>query len=145
MDILRAENIYKHFGNFTALKDVSISVKKGTVFGLLGPNGAGKTTLIRIITQITGPDEGKLFFEDQKLSQHHVSRIGYLPEERGLYKKMNVGEQAMYLARLKGMSKKDAFYELKTWFKKFEIEHWWNKKLKNFQKEWHKKFSLLQL
>lgn len=134
MDILRAENIYKHFGNYTALKDVSIAVKKGTVFGLLGPNGAGKTTLIRIINQITGPDEGKLFFEDQKLSQHHVSRIGYLPEERGLYKKMAVGEQAMYLARLKGMSKKDAFYELQTWFKKFEIEHWWNKKVEELSK-----------
>jgi ABC-2 type transport system ATP-binding protein len=134
MYILRAENVYKHFGNYTALKDVSIAVKKGTVFGLLGPNGAGKTTLIRIINQITGPDEGKLFFEDQKLSQQHVSRIGYLPEERGLYKKMNVGEQAMYLARLKGMSKKEAFHELTVWFKKFEIEHWWNKKVEELSK-----------
>lgn len=134
MYILRAEHIYKHFGNYTALKDVSIAVKKGTVFGLLGPNGAGKTTLIRIINQITGPDEGKLFFDDEKLSQMHVAKIGYLPEERGLYKKMNVGEQAMYLARLKGMPKKEAFHELNKWFKKFEIEHWWNKKVEELSK-----------
>ncbi len=134
MYILKAENVYKHFGNYTALKDVSIAVKRGTIFGLLGPNGAGKTTLIRIINQITGPDEGKLFFDDQKLSQTHVSRIGYLPEERGLYKKMKVGEQAMYFARLKGMSKKDAFNELTNWFKKFEIEHWWNKKVEELSK-----------
>lgn len=134
MDILKAERIYKHYGDYTALRDVSIAVKKGSVFGLLGPNGAGKTSLIRIINQITGPDEGTVYFEGQKLSPAHIARIGYLPEERGLYKKMSVGEQALYLARLKGMSKKDAKYELQSWFKKFEIEGWWNKKVEELSK-----------
>lgn len=134
MHILRAKNIFKHYGNYTALRDVSIEVQKGSIFGLLGPNGAGKTSLIRIINQITGPDEGEIWFEDQKLGQQHISKIGYLPEERGLYKKMTVGEQAMYLARLKGMKKKEAQYELTTWFKKFEIEGWWNKKIEELSK-----------
>lgn len=134
MDILRAEHIYKHFGNYTALNDVSIHVRKGTIFGLLGPNGAGKTSLIRIINQITGPDEGQLFFNDEKLNSSHVANIGYLPEERGLYKKMTVGEQSLYLARLKGMKKRDAQYELMKWFKKFEIESWWNKKVEELSK-----------
>ncbi|HLP10989.1 MAG TPA: ABC transporter ATP-binding protein [Flavobacteriales bacterium] len=134
MYILRAQHIYKHFGKYTALKDVSIDVKKGNIFGLLGPNGAGKTSLIRIINQITGPDEGTVLFEDQKLSPWHVAKIGYLPEERGLYKKMKVGEQAMYFARLKGMKKNEAMYELMSWFKKFEIEGWWNKKVEELSK-----------
>jgi ABC-2 type transport system ATP-binding protein len=134
MYILKAEHIYKHYGSYTALRDVSIAVKKGSVFGLLGPNGAGKTSLIRIINQITGPDEGAVYFGDEKLSSHHVSNIGYLPEERGLYKKMSVGEQALYLARLKGMKRQDAKSELMKWFKKFEIEGWWNKKVEELSK-----------
>lgn len=134
MHILEAQHIFKHYGNYTALKDVSIAVKKGTVFGLLGPNGAGKTSLIRIINQITGPDEGKLLFEGEKLTQQHVAKIGYLPEERGLYKKMGVGEQALYMARLKGMPKREAQHELMSWFKKFEIESWWNKKVEELSK-----------
>lgn len=134
MHILKVEHVYKRYGNYTALKDVSIEVKKGSIFGLLGPNGAGKTSLIRIINQITGPDEGSLYFENEKLSARHVERIGYLPEERGLYKKMSVGEQAMYLARLKGMKKQEAFHELTTWFKKFDIEAWWNKKVEELSK-----------
>lgn len=134
MHILKAEHIYKHYGTYTALRDVSIAVKKGSVFGLLGPNGAGKTSLIRIINQITAPDEGTVYFDGQKLSSEHVARIGYLPEERGLYKKMSVGEQALYLARLKGMKKKDAQFELMKWFKKFEIESWWNKKVEELSK-----------
>ncbi len=134
MEILRAENIIKRFGTHTALNDVSISVKPQTIFGLLGPNGAGKTSLIRIINQITGPDEGKVFFEGQKLNPDHIGQIGYLPEERGLYKKMKVGEQAIYLARLKGMTKKDATKNLMDWFDKFEIADWWNKKIEELSK-----------
>ena len=134
MEILRADNIVKRYGGHTALNDVSISVKPQSVFGLLGPNGAGKTSLIRIINQITGPDEGKIYFEGQNLRPEHISFIGYLPEERGLYKKMKVGEQAIYLARLKGMSKKDAHRNLTEWFDKFEISAWWNKKIEELSK-----------
>ena len=108
MDILTANNIVKKYANHTALDDVSISIPAQSIFGLLGPNGAGKTSLIRIINQITGPDSGEVLFEGTKLNQDHIAHIGYLPEERGLYKKMEVGEQAMYLARLKGLSKNDA-------------------------------------
>lgn len=134
MEILRAENIIKRYGTHTALNDVSISVKPQSIFGLLGPNGAGKTSLIRIINQITGPDDGKVFFEGQNLNPEHIGQIGYLPEERGLYKKMKVGEQAIYLARLKGMSKKDAIKNLQHWFEKFEISDWWNKKIEELSK-----------
>lgn len=134
MNILTVNHIYKHYGNYTALRDVSIQVEKGSVFGLLGPNGAGKTSLIRIINQITGPDEGEVLFENQKLRQDHIEKIGYLPEERGLYKKMTVGAQAMYFARLKGMSKKDAYNELMQWFEKFEIQTWWNKTVEELSK-----------
>lgn len=134
MEILKAENVNKQFGSYRALNNVSIDVKPQSVFGLLGPNGAGKTTLIRIINQITGPDSGSVYFEGNKLRPEHVAQIGYLPEERGLYKKMKVGEQAIYLARLKGMSKKDAIYNLSVWFERFEISDWWNKTIEELSK-----------
>ncbi len=134
MEILKAENVNKQFGTYKALNNVSIEVKPQSIFGLLGPNGAGKTTLIRIINQITGPDSGNVYFEGNKLKPEHVAQIGYLPEERGLYKKMKVGEQAIYLARLKGMSKKDAIYNLSVWFERFEISDWWNKTIEELSK-----------
>lgn len=132
--LLSAENIVKTYASHTALNDVSIEVPKGSVFGLLGPNGAGKTSLIRIINQITGPDSGQVFLDGEKLAPKHIENIGYLPEERGLYKKMEVGEQAIYLAQLKGMSKSEAKGKLKEWFKKFEITPWWNKKVEELSK-----------
>ncbi len=132
--ILKAENIIKQYASHRALDDVSIEVPKQSVFGLLGPNGAGKTSLIRIINQITAPDSGNIWLDGQKLEPKHVEHIGYLPEERGLYKKMEVGEQAMYLAQLKGMSKSEAKAKLKEWFKKFDISPWWNKKVEELSK-----------
>lgn len=132
--MLKVEHIIKQYVNHTALNDVSFEVPEKSIFGLLGPNGAGKTTLIRIVNQITGPDSGKVFFKGQPLAPEHVARIGYLPEERGLYKKMKVGEQALYLARLKGMSKHDALVRLKYWFDKFEIGGWWHKKVEELSK-----------
>ena len=134
MELFRAENVVKSYASHTALDKVSISVPKQSIFGLLGPNGAGKTSLIRIINQITGPDSGELFFEGEPLAPEHVEQIGYLPEERGLYKKMKVGEQAMYLARLKGMEKGEARYKLREWFKKFDIADWWDKKIEELSK-----------
>ena len=134
MEILKVENITKTYANHVALNDVSLTVPRGSIYGLLGPNGAGKTSLIRIINQITGPDSGRILFNGEPLSQKHISRIGYLPEERGLYKKMKVGEQALYLAQLKGMSKKDANEKLKDWFTRFEIENWWDKKVEELSK-----------
>src|SRR3974377_16491 len=119
MEIISAQNIVKQFGNFTALDNVTVAVPEKSIFGLLGPNGAGKTTLIRIINQITAPDSGQVFFSGEKLSQKHIEQIGYLPEERGLYKKMEVGEQCLYLAQLKGLSKSEAQKRLKMWFEKF--------------------------
>ena len=133
-EILIAENIVKNFGSFKALNEVSISVPKGSIFGLLGPNGAGKTTFIRIINQITMPDRGEVIFDGNKLRPDDVHHIGYLPEERGLYKRMKVGEQALYLAQLKGMSKQDAKMKLKEWFEKFDIGPWWNKKVEELSK-----------
>lgn len=133
-NLLVAENICKQFGNFTALNDVSISIPHQSIFGLLGPNGAGKTTFIRIINQITMPDTGKVYFNGKPLSQNDVGYIGYLPEERGLYKSMKVGEQALYLARLKGLSKAQAKERLEYWFKKLEITHWWDKKIQELSK-----------
>ena len=133
-NILTVENVCKNYGNFTALNNVSISVPKGSVFGLLGPNGAGKTSLIRIINQITLPDSGSIFLDGEKLQPHHVHQIGYLPEERGLYKSMKVGEQALYLAQLKGLSEDEAKKKLKYWFEKFEIADWWNKKIQELSK-----------
>ena len=119
--ILEVKNINKHYGNYQALKNVSLEIPEKAIFGLLGPNGAGKTSLIRIINQITGPDSGEVFFCGEKLTSKHVDFIGYLPEERGLYKKMSVGEQVMYLAQLKGLNKNTAKEKLIHWFKKFEI------------------------
>ncbi len=132
--IFRAENVSKAYADHVAIEEISISVPEGSIFGLLGPNGAGKTTFIRIINQITGPDTGELWFGGEKLEQKHLHHIGYLPEERGLYKKMKVGEQALYLCQLKGLSKKDALERLKYWFEKFEIQQWWNKKVEELSK-----------
>jgi len=126
MSILKVENISKSYAKHQALKNVSFEVPKGSIFGLLGPNGAGKTSLIRIINQINGPDDGKILFNGEPLSSKHIAQIGYLPEERGLYKKMKVGEQALYLAQLKGMSKTDAKEKLKEWFERFGILNWWD-------------------
>lgn len=134
MEIFKAENITKRYATHLALDDVSINVRENSIFGLLGPNGAGKTTLIRMITQITAPDSGNLFFHARKLIPADTEKIGYLPEERGLYKKMEVGEQALYLAQLKGLSRKDALTKLKYWFEKFEIESWWKKKVEELSK-----------
>jgi ABC-2 type transport system ATP-binding protein len=134
MSFFKAEHVVKNYANHKALDDVSISVPAGAIYGLLGPNGAGKTTLIRVINQITAPDSGKLFLKDKPLAPGDVSRIGYLPEERGLYKKMKTGEQAVYLARLKGIPKHEAIARLKGWFEKFEIESWWDKKVEELSK-----------
>jgi ABC-2 type transport system ATP-binding protein len=132
--ILEAKHIHKAYANHKALNDVSISVPRGSVFGLLGPNGAGKTTLIRNINQITAPDSGEIWFDGERLQPKHIEQIGYLPEERGLYKKMKVGEQAMYLAQLKGLTEKQALEKLKEWFIKFSIETWWDKKVEELSK-----------
>src|SRR5690606_10238617 len=122
--MLSIRNIEKEYGDFTALDDVSIEVKTGERFGLLGTNGAGKTCLIRIINQITGPDSGSILFDGQQLNQSHIERIGYLPEERGLYKKMEIGEQLVYLARLKGLSREEARRRIKYWFEKLDMQSW---------------------
>jgi ABC-2 type transport system ATP-binding protein len=132
--MLRLEGIVKRFGDHTALDGVSMEVQSGRVFGLLGPNGAGKTTLIRIITRITGPDQGMVYLDGRPMTSEDVAHMGYLPEERGLYKKMEVGEQALYLARLKGLSKADATKRLKDWFERWEIDGWWNKKVEELSK-----------
>lgn len=143
MEIFRAENVVKDFANHRALDHVGIQVEAGKVFGLLGPNGAGKTTLIRIINQITAPDSGELFFDGRKLKASDIENIGYLPEERGLYKKMKVGEQAIYLAQLKGLSKKEALKRLKYWFEKFEIQGWWDKKIEELSKGMQQKVQFV--
>jgi len=134
MALFEAKNVTKQYGNNLALDNVSISVPEQCIYGLLGPNGAGKTTLIRIINQITGPDSGELYLNGKKLMPDDVRYIGYLPEERGLYKKMKVGEQALYLARLKGLSKAEAMKRLRYWFKKLEIIDWWGKKVEELSK-----------
>ena len=141
-NLLEVNNVSKYFGDFKALNDVSITIPRGSIFGLLGPNGAGKTTLIRVVNQITMPDSGSVILDGEALSQKHVKDIGYLPEERGLYKSMKVGEQAIYLAQLKGLSKAEAKTRLKYWFERLEIGDWWNKKSKSFQKGWRKKYNL---
>jgi len=133
-NLLEAHAVSKKFGNFTALNNVSITVPTGSIFGLLGPNGAGKTTLIRVINQITMPDSGHVILDGQPLQAHHIKDIGYLPEERGLYKSMKVGEQALYLAQLKGLSKAEAKKRLKYWFERLEIGDWWNKKIQELSK-----------
>jgi len=134
MEVLVADKIVKRFSNHTALDNVTIRVPQGGVFGLLGPNGAGKTTLIRIINQITAPDTGSISFMGHPLQADDIFKIGYLPEERGLYKKMKVGEQALYLAQLKGVPRQQAMKELKTWFIKFGIQAWWDKKIEELSK-----------
>lgn len=133
-NLLVAENVNKQFGKFTALNDISLSIPGQSIFGLLGPNGAGKTTFIRIINQITMPDSGRIIFDGKPLHPDDVGKIGYLPEERGLYKSMKVGEQALYLARLKGLSKAQAKERLDYWFKRLEITHWWDKKIQELSK-----------
>ena len=133
-NILTIDSVSKHYGDFTALNDVSINIPEGSIFGLLGPNGAGKTTLIRIINQITQPDSGKVFFNNSELKPSHIKNIGYLPEERGLYPKMKIGEQAIYLAQLKGLDRSVAKSELNRWFEKFEISDWWDKKVTELSK-----------
>jgi ABC-2 type transport system ATP-binding protein len=133
-NILEVNDVSKSYGDFKALNDVSIKVQKGSVFGLLGPNGAGKTTLIRIINQITMPDSGSITLDGKPLHPDDIKNIGYLPEERGLYKSMKVGEQAIYLAQLKGMSKQDAKVRLRYWFERLEIGDWWNKKIQELSK-----------
>ncbi|MBQ5903680.1 MAG: ATP-binding cassette domain-containing protein [Alistipes sp.] len=134
MSLLTVEHVSKHYAAHTALSDVSLEIPKGSVYGLLGPNGAGKTTLIRIINRITAPDEGRVLMGGRELQAEDVYRIGYLPEERGLYKKMKVGEQALFFARLKGLSRRDALKGLKVWFEKFGIESWWDKKVEELSK-----------
>ncbi|MBN2521185.1 MAG: ATP-binding cassette domain-containing protein [Bacteroidales bacterium] len=143
MEFFCAKNIIKNYSNHLALDQVSITVNKGSIFGLLGPNGAGKTTLLRIINQITAPDSGVLIFKGKKLNQEDILNIGYLPEERGLYKKMKVGEQTMYLAQLKGLAKKEAFKRLSYWFSKFEIQGWWNKKIEELSKGMQQKVQFI--
>jgi ABC-2 type transport system ATP-binding protein len=143
MELFQAQNVVKEFSNHRALNKVSISVPENSIFGLLGPNGAGKTTLIRIINQITAPDEGELFFEGRKMNADDIHQIGYLPEERGLYKKMKVGEQAIYLAQLKGLSRNDALKKLKYWFEKFEMTEWWNKKVEELSKGMQQKVQFV--
>ncbi|WP_158840821.1 ABC transporter ATP-binding protein [Polaribacter sp. L3A8] len=133
-NLLEVNNVVKNYGDFRALNDVSLHIPKGCVFGLLGPNGAGKTSLIRIINQITMPDSGTIILDGEPLAPHHTAQIGYLPEERGLYKSMKVGEQALYLAQLKGLSKAEAKKRLKYWFDKFDISAWWNKKIEELSK-----------
>jgi len=143
MNIIDVCRVTKKYGDYTALDEVNVSVRAGSIFGLLGPNGAGKTSLIRIINQITAPDSGEVFFEGEKLSSKHVAQIGYLPEERGLYRKMKVGEQAIYLARLKGLPKDVVIKRLKYWFEKFEIASWWNKKVEELSKGMQQKVQFI--
>ena len=134
MDLLKVEEITKRYAGHTALDNVSLTIPQGSIYGLLGPNGAGKTTLIRIINRITVADQGRVLLGDRELTQEDVYQIGYLPEERGLYKKMKVGEQAIFFARLKGLSRAEAIKRLKVWFQKFGIEEWWNKKVEELSK-----------
>jgi ABC-2 type transport system ATP-binding protein len=143
MDFFTANNITKQFASHKALDDVSITVPAGSIFGLLGPNGAGKTTFIRIVNQIIAPDSGEVFIRGKKLQPADIEKIGYLPEERGLYKKMNVGEQALYLSRLKGLSRPEAIKRLKYWFEKFEITGWWNRKVEELSKGMQQKVQFL--
>ncbi|MEP1487312.1 MAG: ABC transporter ATP-binding protein [Algibacter sp.] len=133
-NLLEVNGVSKKFGDFTALNNVSLSVPKGSIYGLLGPNGAGKTTLIRVVNQITMPDTGSVLLDGEPLQEKHIKDIGYLPEERGLYKSMKVGEQALYLAQLKGLSKSEAKTRLKYWFERLEIGDWWNKKIQELSK-----------
>jgi len=140
---LEAKQVVKRYANHLALNEVNLQVPENCIYGMLGPNGAGKTTLIRIINQITGPDSGEIIFNGRPLQPEDVHQIGYLPEERGLYKKMKVGEQALYLARLKGMSRADAIKKLRFWFEKFEIQPWWDKKVEELSKGMQQKIQFV--
>lgn len=142
-NILEVQNVVKQYGDYTALNNVSLQVPKGSIYGLLGPNGAGKTSLIRIINQITMPDSGIVFLDGEKLNLEHVKYIGYMPEERGLYKTMKVGEQCLYLAQLKGMPEAEAKKQLKYWFEKFEIQGWWDKKIQELSKGMAQKIQFI--
>jgi ABC-2 type transport system ATP-binding protein len=141
--MLSIRNIVKQYAKHRALDDVSIEIEQGSVFGLLGPNGAGKTSLIRIINQITAPDQGEILLNGEKLNPSHISKIGYLPEERGLYKKMEIGEQMLYLAQLKGLSKTDATSRIREWFEKMGIQSWWNKKVEDLSKGMQQKVQFI--
>lgn len=143
MAIIEVKQICKNFGEKVALDNVSLSIPEGKIFGLLGPNGAGKTTLIRIINRITIPNSGEVFFNGRPITQRDVEKIGYMPEERGLYRKMKVGEQALYLAQLKGMSVRDAQKALKEWFVRFGIENWWDKKVEELSKGMAQKLQFI--
>ncbi|HXH99047.1 MAG TPA: ATP-binding cassette domain-containing protein [Sphingobacteriaceae bacterium] len=141
--MLSIRNIVKQYANHRALDDVSMEIEKGSIFGLLGPNGAGKTSLIRIINQITAPDKGEIWLDGEKLNPSHISKIGYLPEERGLYKKMEIGDQMLYLAQLKGLSKSEATKRIKYWFEKMEMQTWWNKKVEDLSKGMQQKVQFV--
>lgn len=143
MNLIQVEEVTKRFSGHTALEKVSISVPEKSIFGLLGPNGAGKTTLIRIINMITAPDDGKVLFDGRNIQPSDIGLIGYLPEERGLYKKMKVGEQALYLAQLKGMNRNEAQVKLKEWFVKFDINSWWNRKVEELSKGMQQKVQFI--
>jgi ABC-2 type transport system ATP-binding protein len=141
--MLQAHNVVKTYDKYTALDNLSLTIPEGSIYGLLGPNGAGKTSFIRIVNRITMPDSGEVLFDNRKITDQDVHNIGYLPEERGLYKKMEVGEQAMYLAQLKGMSASEAKKELRKWFEKFEIQGWWNKKVEELSKGMAQKIQFI--
>lgn len=141
--MLSIRNIVKQYAEHRALDGVSMEIEKGSIFGLLGPNGAGKTSLIRIINQITAPDEGEILFNGEKLNPDHISKIGYLPEERGLYKKMTIGEQVLYLAQLKGLSRAEAIKRIKYWFEKMEMQTWWDKKVEDLSKGMQQKVQFV--
>ena len=143
MSIIQIKNVTKTFGEKVALDNVSLEIPEGKIFGLLGPNGAGKTTLIRIINRITIPNAGEVLFQGRPITQSDVEKIGYMPEERGLYRKMKVGDQAMYLAQLKGMSAAEAQHELKKWFVRFEIQSWWDKKVEELSKGMAQKLQFI--
>lgn len=141
--LLSIRQVEKHYAEHVALRGVSLEIPKGVIFGLLGPNGAGKTSLIRIITQITGPDAGEIYFDGEPLRLEHADQIGYLPEERGLYKKMKVGEQLLYLAQLKGMKREEALAKLKDWFIRLDIKEWWNKPVNDLSKGMQQKTQFI--
>ena len=143
MNILEIDSVSKFYREVTAVNDVSLNIPKNRIFGLLGPNGAGKTSLIRMITQITGLDKGKILFDGEVLKPSHTGLIGYMPEERGLYKKMKIGDQLVYLAQLKGLSKKDAKDTIESWLARFEIEHWWTKKVEDLSKGMQQKVQFI--
>ena len=143
MNVIEIQNVTKEYANHRALNDVSLKIPKGSIYGLLGPNGAGKTSLIRIINQITAPDSGKVLFNNEELNPNHISKIGYLPEERGLYKKMKVGEQLLYLAQLKGITKNDALVKIKQWLINFDLMNWWDKEVDGLSKGMQQKVQFI--